>query len=97
MAKAPTVKAITRKNSKFTFAWDQQESNIIDQQAYYTIDYATVKGNAINYYSNSKKTDLSVGRSTKQKSVTINLSAYNGDTKTSLSEASIRSRTRRAR
>lgn len=81
MAKAPKVKAITRKNSKFTFAWDQQESNIIDQEANYTIDYSTVKGQNINAYINSKKTDLSVGKSTKQKTVTIDLSAYNGDTK----------------
>ena len=82
MAKAPKVKAITRKGNKFTFAWDQQESSITDQQAYYTLNYSTVKGNAVNAYINASKNDLDVGKSTKQKTVTINLASYNGDTKT---------------
>ena len=81
MAKAPKVKAITRKNNKFTFAWDQQESNITDQQAYYTLNYDTIKGNNVSAYINGKKTDVSVSKGTKTKTVTIDLSAYNGDTK----------------
>ena len=81
MAKNPKVKAITRKGNKFTFSWDQQESNITDQQAHYSLNYEVIKGSNIQGYINGKQTDLSVGKSTKQKTVTIDLSVYNGDTK----------------
>lgn len=82
MAKKPKVKAITRKNNKFTFAWDQQESNIIDQQARWSKNYTTVKSSStLMAYINGDEKEISVSKSDKTASKSVTLSDYNGDKK----------------
>lgn len=81
MAKKAKIQAITRKNNKFTFSWNQQESNIVDQKAKYSLTYSTIKNGVQTTHIEGKSVNLSVSKSTKSTNATIDLSSYDGDTK----------------